>query len=139
MSCVARHLALLVAAAFLLTASEAAAAPGKRAAPRARTTVELTGVINLNTATEAQLALLPGVGASKARAIVELRSKRKFTSTDQVMKVKGIGKKTYRKLKPHLAVSGLTTLVRSRKPARAVEAPVHQASRTPVKAARPAR
>ena len=136
MSRIARRLSLFVAFVCLLTASEALAAPGQRAARKARFVVELTGTNNLNTATEAQLALLPGVGASKARRIVEHRAKRKFTSTAQVMRVKGIGKKTYRKLKPHLAVSGLTTLVRSKRPAEAVVTPKPQATRTPVKAAR---
>lgn len=136
MSIATRPLTLFVAVVSLLAASEAAADTARRGPPKARTTVELTGVINLNTATEAQLGLLPGVGASKARAIVALRSKKKFTSTDQVMKVKGIGKKTYRKLKPHLAVSGQTTLVRSKKPARAAMAPAHEVSRAPVRAAR---
>ncbi len=76
--------------------------------------VILTGVVNLNTASEAQLRLLPGIGPAKAKRILEQRAKRPFATSDQLMRVKGIGRKTWRRLKPNLAVAGQTTLVRSR-------------------------
>ena len=124
MSRVIRSLLPLVAAVALFGPSDAEAA-GRKGPPRTALPVE--GVVNLNTATEAQLLVLPGVGPAKARQIVEQRKHAKFTSTDQIMKVKGIGKKTYRKLKPYLAVSGETTLRKVRdgkKPAKkAAKAP----------------
>lgn len=70
----------------------------------------VSGVVNLNTATDAELRNLPGIGPTKAQRIVAHRARQKFASIDQLMKVKGIGRKTFRKLKPHLAVSGPTTL-----------------------------
>lgn len=96
---------VLAVAAVLLTTAVAHAAP-KRAP------VEVKGVVNLNTAGLDELRRLPGVGPKKAQGIIAARAVRPFASPDQVMKVKGIGRKMYRRLKPHLAVSGATTLVR---------------------------
>jgi competence protein ComEA len=77
---------------------------------------ELTGVVNLNTATETELTMLPGVGPTKAARIVEARQKRKFESPEQIRRVKGFGLRTLRTLKPYLAVSGATTIASSDKP-----------------------
>ncbi len=92
----------------------------------------VTGVVNLNTATEAQLEMLPGIGPAKAHRIVELRQQRRLTATDQVMQVKGIGPKSYRKLKPFLTVAGPTTLHQEAKSttAGAVRHPTKPAGRT---------
>lgn len=84
--------------------------PSAGAAPRQ---AQLSGVVNINTADEDQLTQLPGIGEKKARLIIAERQKRKFASTDQLMRVKGIGLRTYRRLKPHLAVSGATTIERA--------------------------
>jgi len=83
-------------------------APGKRVAAQASRTSD--GVVNLNTATEEQLQLLPGVGPSKARAIVKYRARAKFKATYAVIRVRGIGRKTFRKLRRYLTVKGPTTL-----------------------------
>ena len=70
------------------------------------------GVLNLNTASEEELMRLPGVGPSKAKAILELRTQLKgFKKVEDVMRVKGIGRKTFRKLLPMLKLDGATTLV----------------------------
>ncbi len=68
------------------------------------------GVVNLNTASLDQLQLLPGIGPSKGQAIIKYRLKNPFKSTFQLVSVRGIGRKTYRKLRPYLAVTGPTTL-----------------------------
>jgi competence protein ComEA len=68
------------------------------------------GVINVNEATEKQLSLLPGVGPSKAQAIVSYRSKRSFKDPRHLIRVRGIGRTTLKKILPFLTVKGPTTL-----------------------------
>lgn len=69
-----------------------------------------TGTVNLNTATEEQLESLPGVGPSKAAAIVAWRKKHgQFKKVDDLTRVKGFGRKTLQRLRPYLAVTGATT------------------------------
>ncbi len=67
-------------------------------------------VVNINQATGDQLQFLPGIGPSKSRAIVRYRARRKFKSAFQIVRVKGIGRKTYRKLRPYLTITGPTTV-----------------------------
>lgn len=108
----ARVFAVLVAlgvALALVSGSAEAKGPGK---------AKVSGVVNLNEATAAQLDMLPGVGAKAAQAIVAFREKHKFTRIEELVKVKGFGKKRFAKLKPYLAVSGETTL-KVEKPAKA--------------------
>lgn len=50
-------------------------------------------VINVNTADSQTLSRLPGIGIKTAEKIIELRlRKQKFTSVDELLEVKGIGK-----------------------------------------------
>jgi competence protein ComEA len=69
------------------------------------------GVVNVNTATADELARLPGIGASKAQAIVEFRKERgAFRSVDQLRDVKGIGDAALERIRPHVVTEGKTTL-----------------------------
>jgi len=77
---------------------------------------QTAGVVNINAATEAQLELLPGIGPSKARAIVRYRDRRKFKAPHELIRVRGIGRKTFRKLRAHLTVTGPTTLTARPRP-----------------------
>ena len=54
--------------------------------------------LNLNSATEEQLKNIPGIGPSKAKEILNYREQNHgFNSIDDLMKIKGFGKKTDRK------------------------------------------
>ena len=68
---------------------------------------ELETRINPNTAEAASLVRLPGIGLSKAEAIIAYRknlggSRDVFRSADDLQKVKGIGPKTVQNIKPWL-------------------------------------
>jgi len=72
---------------------------------------DVTGKINLNTATEDQLMLLPSVGPSKAERVVTWRKKSGgFKRTADLRRVKGFGYKTFKRLEPFLDIKGDTTL-----------------------------
>ncbi len=61
--------------------------------------------LDLNTATEAELMRLPGIGPVMAKRIVEYRQRHgSFKHLPDLRKVKGIGAKTYAKLAPLLVV-----------------------------------
>jgi competence protein ComEA len=67
--------------------------------------------VNINTATESELDSLPGVGPTKAKAIVDYRKANgNFKSIEDIKNVKGIGDKTFEDLKGQIAVSGATTV-----------------------------
>lgn len=65
------------------------------------------GVINLNTADAETLnRVLTGIGAAKARAIVEYRDAHgPFTSVDELLEVKGIGAATLEKNRGKLSLN----------------------------------
>lgn len=64
------------------------------------------GQLDLNTATLEQLDELPGIGESKARAILEYRIKKgRFSQIDELTEVKGIGEKMLEKLRVFLYVT----------------------------------
>ena len=57
-----------------------------------------SNLININTAGVDQLSKLPGIGKKKAERIISFRKKKgRFRKTRDIMKVKGIGEKTYLK------------------------------------------
>ncbi len=56
-------------------------------------------MVNINTADIKQLTKLPGVGKKKAQAIIDYREANgKFSSLEDIAKVKGVGKKMLTKL-----------------------------------------
>ncbi len=61
--------------------------------------------VNLNTATFEELLRLPGVGPAIANEIIKYREKHKFTKITDIMKVPGIGKKKFARLKDLICVN----------------------------------
>lgn len=59
-------------------------------------------VVDLNQASPDELTQLPGIGPKRAEAIVARRKQRPFTRVTQLLEVKGIGKRTLERLRPHL-------------------------------------
>ncbi len=65
-----------------------------------------TAVINLNTATAAQIATLPGIGPKTADLILQYRQKNgSFKKIEEIMNVRGIGEKSFLKLKSRITVT----------------------------------
>jgi competence protein ComEA len=62
--------------------------------------------VDLNHATAAELAGLPGIGEAKARAIVSHRETTPFKSVDDLVQVKGIGERMLEQLRDKVTVSG---------------------------------
>jgi competence protein ComEA len=69
----------------------------------------IDGVVNINTAEVGVLGLLPGIGPGKAAQIVVYRKRHPFRTVDELVRIKGIGRKMVRRLRAHLAVAGPTT------------------------------
>lgn len=62
--------------------------------------------ININTADEAVLTTIPGIGPAKAKAIIQYRNDHGlFSSIEDIQNVSGIGEKTFEKLQLSITVS----------------------------------
>jgi competence protein ComEA len=62
-------------------------------------------LVNLNTATQAELETLPDVGPVTAEAILAWRSEHGgFSSVDELLEVDGIGDATLATIAPHVTV-----------------------------------
>jgi competence protein ComEA len=90
---------LVILLVCLVAVPRAAVARGQR---------DVEGVVNLNTATEDQLRLLPGIGPAKVRNIVAYRRQHPFRTVEELVRIKGIGRKMVRRLRLHLSVAGPT-------------------------------
>ncbi len=96
--------AIGLAAAVSPLLAQTDAAPAKT--PKPAVAAASTQVINLNTATAIQIAMLPGIGPKTADLIVQYRQKNgSFKKVEEIMNVRGIGEKTFLKLKSRLTVS----------------------------------
>lgn len=83
--------------------SESTAAPetGEIAPPRGAIDLHL----NLNTATMDELIQLPGIGETRAMAILEYRhNHQRFISVEEIQEVAGIGEDTYLRIKEYIYV-----------------------------------
>lgn len=58
--------------------------------------------IDINVADAEALTRLPGIGKTRAEAIIATRTKRPFRKPSSIVRVKGIGPKAYQKMAPHI-------------------------------------
>lgn len=66
-------------------------------------TSSTSGKININTADSGQLATLPGIGYSKAQAIVDYRAEHgPFPTIESLANVQGIGMKLVERIRPFI-------------------------------------
>ena len=95
--------ALTLSLAMLGSPVLVAAQDDKTAATKA------VSAVNLNTATVDQLETLPGIGRRTAERILEHRQKSGgFKKIEELMNVRGIGEKSFLKLKPMISVAAKT-------------------------------
>lgn len=97
----------LITALSLVTfvASPLLAAPQAAPEKPANATAAVAATININTASAAELESLPGIGKKTAASIVAYRTEKgKFKATKDLLKVKGIGEKSFDKLKNLVSV-----------------------------------
>ena len=88
----------------LLLLTGAAAPPPSLAAPGGGVTVT-EAKININTASAEELTALLGIGPSYAQRIVEHREKNgPFKKVEDLLNVRGIGEKTFEKIRDRLTV-----------------------------------
>ena len=100
-------LALVILIATVVVAQSAVASPqAAKTAGAAKAKATAASPVNLNSASVAQLQTLPGIGASTAQRIVEYRQKNgSLKKIEELMNVKGIGEKSFLKLKPLITVA----------------------------------
>ena len=100
-----RMMTAIVLVLGLVTAA-VSAQDAARPAAKAATASTPAGLVNLNTATVAQLETLPGIGKATAERILEYRQKNGgFKKVEDLMNVRGIGEKSFLKMKPLITVT----------------------------------
>ncbi len=68
---------------------------------------DLSGKLNINYATEKELAMLPGIGDTYAKRIVQHREEHgPFIIINDLMNVKGIGEKRFESISKYITVGG---------------------------------
>jgi competence protein ComEA len=94
-------LSTALALCALLVGTPVHTAPFQAQAPVAE-----KATVNLNSATLDQLATLPGIGPKVAERILEYRTKNGgFKKIEELMNVRGIGEKSFLKIKPLVSVA----------------------------------
>lgn len=64
-------------------------------------------LVNINTASEAELTTLPGIGPSTAASIIDYRTLKPFDSLEELLEVKGIGPAKFEAIKDLISIDGL--------------------------------
>jgi len=96
------------AASVWVAAGGAGVHAAQAAAPQAKSggvSAAPQAAIDVNSATDAQLASIPGIGPALARRIIEHREQNgPFRRVEDVLLVRGIGEKSFQKIQPYLKV-----------------------------------
>lgn len=103
-----RRKRMALAACIVLVLSLAVAVPQATASGEPSSTKQDAPAkpVDINRASETELTRLPGVGEAMAKRIVAFRDEHgPFERAEDLMKVKGIGEKSFQKLKPHVRVT----------------------------------
>ena len=99
----------LLVAALVITLGVAAQTNAAQDTPRPAAAAA-SAPLNLNSASVAQLEALPGIGRATAERIVEYRQKNGgFKKPEDLMNVRGVGEKSFLKLKPLITVAAAKT------------------------------
>jgi competence protein ComEA len=73
--------------------------------PPAAKPAPAAAIVNINTASVAELDALPGVGSKTAALIIEYRQKNgPFKKIEELMNVRGVGEKNFLKLRAQISV-----------------------------------
>jgi competence protein ComEA len=95
---------LLVAVSALHAAPAGAVDGGVGPPDQGPPSVERDPRININEAAPEELVKLPGIGPSRAEAIVAEREKRRFRRIEDIIRVPGIGRKTFGRIRHSIRV-----------------------------------
>ncbi len=94
---------------------------------------QISGQLNLNTASVEQLDQLPSMSAKKAQLIVDYRKDHPFKSVDELDNVKGFSPKGIDKIRTYISIAGGNNLVveggKSKKGKKAASAGKHSKSK----------
>lgn len=99
-----RALLAVLLAAGVLGGQPARALSGADPPDQGPPTVAQDARININEAAPAELTRLPGIGPARAEAIVAERRKRRFRRIEDIMRVPGIGRKTFGRIRGSIRV-----------------------------------
>lgn len=99
-----RLLVLAVALCALHAGQAMAAGGGAGPSEQGPPSVEQDKRININEAGPDVLVQLPGIGPSRAQAIIAEREKRRFRRIEDIIRVPGIGRKTFGRIRYSIRV-----------------------------------
>ncbi|MDH3201222.1 MAG: ComEA family DNA-binding protein [Myxococcales bacterium] len=97
-------LALAILLGILHTAHALAAGAEAGPPPEQAPVASENTRININTADPKELVRLPGIGPTRAQAIVTAREKRRFRRIEDILRVPGIGRKTFGRIRNSIRV-----------------------------------
>ena len=105
-----RTLLSVVALVGLAAVPPGAHASQSKAPARSAAKPAVAGPVNINTASAAELETLPGIGAKTAGRILEYRQKNgPFKKVEELMNVRGVGEKSFLKLRNQISVGPAKT------------------------------